>query len=403
MKLKGIAAVALSMVTALGVTGCGSTSTGNAGSTPAATEAVSEGASTSDSTSTSNGDTIKVGFIGPKTGSVAQYGTAAANGIELAVKEVNANGGISGKQIELISYDNKGDASESINLFNRLVDNDGVSALLGPVISSNGLAIAPLADEKGLPMITPTGTNSDITVDSDYVFRGCYTDPYQGSIMAKFASENLTAKKAAILYNTGDDYSLGLAEAFKETFEEAGGEIVSYEGYTNDDKDFKAVLSNIKETSPEVLFLPDYYNMVGLIAGQVKEVGLETTLLGGDGWDGVQENYGEATEGSYFANHYCVDDTDEVVANFVNNYKDTYNGEVPNAFAALGYDSAKILFAAIEKAGSTDSQAVVDALKGTDLDCVTGHVVFDENGDPQKSVTILKMQGGKSVLETKIQ
>ena len=387
MTLKKIAAITLSTLMAIGTVGCGA----KAPSSEAGKEAASgEG-------------TIKIGLITPKTGAVAQYGLAVDNATALAVDEINKAGGINGRQIELISYDNKGDATESINLFNRLVDNDKIVALLGPVISSNALAIAPLADEKGIPMITPTGTNLDITPGYDYVFRACYTDPYQGGIMAKFASENLKVKKAAILYNTGDDYSVGLAKAFKETLEAAGGTITSYEGYTADDKDFKAVLTNIKAISPEVLFIPDYYNAVGLIAGQVKEVGLDTIMLGGDGWDGVQENYGEATEGSYFANHYAADDTADIVKNFVESYTKMFEGTRPNAFAALGYDATKILAAAIEKAGTEDKAAIKDAIAATDMECVTGHVTFDENGDPQKSVTVLKMKDGVSVLEAKVQ
>ncbi|PHV71997.1 amino acid-binding protein [Sporanaerobium hydrogeniformans] len=389
MILKRVSAIAISMLMAVSMAGCGAKAPSNEG----------EGASVA-----TNGEgTIKIGLITPKTGSVAQYGIAVDNATALAVKEINEAGGINGREIELISYDNKGDATESINLFNRLVDNDEIVALLGPVISSNALAIGPLADEKGIPMITPTGTSLDITPGYDYVYRACYTDPYQGSIMAKFANENLKVKTASILYNTGSDYSVGLAEAFKETFEAAGGTITNYEGYTADDKEFKAVLTNIKAGSPEVLFIPDYYNTVGLIAGQVKEVGLDTIMLGGDGWDGVQENYGELVEGSYFVNHYAADDTAEIVKNFVDNYTEMFEGTRPNAFAALGYDATKILAAAIEKAGTEDKAAIKDAIAATDMDCVTGHVTFDENGDPQKSVTILKMKDGVSVLETKVQ
>ncbi len=392
MKLRKIMVIGMSAAMVLGMGGCGSkevkpTSTSES-EAPSKAEA-------------STGDTIKVGLITPKTGQVAQYGIAVENASMLAVKEINEAGGINGKQIELISYDNKADATESINLFNRLVDNDKVVALIGPVISSTSLAVAPLAEEKGIPMITPTGTNLDITPDYDYVFRACYTDPYQGGIMAKFAAENLKAKKAAILFNTGDDYSTGLAVAFKETFEAAGGTITNYEGYTAEDKDFKAVLSNIKTNAPDVLFNPDYYNTVGLIAGQVKEAGLDTVMIGGDGWDDVQKEYGDVTEGYYFANHYASDDTDPIVQSFVQSYKDTY-GDTPNALAALGYDATKIMIKAIEAANSEEGEAILEALKATDLDCVAGHVTFDAVGDPQKAVSILKIEGGKLKLETKI-
>nr|WP_302597726.1 ABC transporter substrate-binding protein [uncultured Cellulosilyticum sp.] len=382
MKMKNMVAIVLGFMMSMSVVGCGTrevTSTDN------------------------NSDTIKIGLLTPKTGKVAQYGINVENAAKLAIDEVNAAGGINGKQVELIAYDNKGDATESINLFKRLVDNDKVVAVVGPVISSTALAVAPLAEEKGIPVITPTATNVDVTLDSDYMFRACFTDPYQGGIMSKFATENLKAQTAAILYNSGDDYSTGLAEAFKENFEAAGGIITDYEAYTEDEKDFKAVLTNMKANSPDVLYVPDYYNTVGLIAEQVKQVGLEVTMLGADGWDDVQKDYGSVTEGYYFTNHYAADDTDEIVQKFVTSYQDTYEGNTPNALGALGYDATKIMCHAIDEADSTDGEAIVKALSGTDMDCVAGHVTFDENGDPQKAVTILTIKDGKLVFETKVQ
>lgn len=348
------------------------------------------------------GGEIKLGLIVPKTGQVAQYGVAVENAVKLAVDEVNAAGGINGQQVKLISYDNKADAAESINIFNRLVDQDEIVALVGPVISSTSLAVGPLAEEKGIPMISPTATNLNVTVGLDYVFRACYIDPYQGGTVAKFANENLGATKAAILYNSGDDYSTGLAEAFKATFEEAGGTVTDYEGYTADDKDFKAVLTKIKANGPEVLFVPDYYNTVGLIAGQVKEVGLEATMLGGDGWDDVQKEYAEVIEGNFFANHYAADDPAAIVQDFITAYKGAYNGETPNALAALGYDAAKIMMNAIQTAGSTDGEAIKDALKATDMDAVAGRITFDENGDPLKAISMIKIVGGELKLEAKV-
>ncbi len=347
-------------------------------------------------------DSIKLGLIVPKTGQVAQYGIAVENAVILAVNEVNAAGGIDGKQIKLISYDNKADATESVNVFNKLADSDKVVAVVGPVISSTSLAVGTIAEEKKIPMISPTATNLAVTVGLEYVFRACFIDPYQGGTVAKFASENLGASKAAILYNSGDDYSTGLAEAFKAQFESAGGTITNYEGYTADDKDFKAVLTKIKENSPEVLFIPDYYNTVGLIGGQVKEVGIDAIMLGGDGWDDVQKEYGDVMEGSYFANHYSTADPDPIVQNFIAAYKKAYNGETPNALAALGYDAAKIMLAAIAAADGTKGEQILAALKATDIDAVAGHVKFDENGDPLKAISIIKVEGGELKLETKV-
>ncbi|WP_069997228.1 ABC transporter substrate-binding protein [Cellulosilyticum sp. I15G10I2] len=374
MRLKKLMAMGLSMVMALGLAGCGAKEAG----------------------------TVKLGLITPKTGQVAQYGIAVENAVKIAVEEVNAAGGVGGKQVELISYDNKADATESINVFNRLVDNDKIVALVGPVISSTSLAVAPLAEEKQIPMISPTATNLAVTPDYKYVFRACYTDPYQGGIVAKFASENLGAKTAAILYNAGDDYSTGLAEAFKATFEAAGGTITNYEGYTAENKDFKSVLTTIKEKQPDVLFNPDYYNSVGLIAGQVKEVGLQTVMLGGDGWDDVQKDYAGVVDGYFFANHYATDDEDATVQNFIKAYQDKYEGNTPNALGALGYDAAKIMMAAIEKAGSTEGAKILAALQATNLGGVTGQITFDENGDPQKSVSMIKIENGALKLEAKV-
>lgn len=394
--MKKTLAIILSLVmlfSVLAFAGCKKEET-TEGTTPDATETETGGEEAT--------GPIKLGLIVPKTGQVAQYGIAVENAVKLAVDEANAAGGINGQQIELISYDNKADAAESINIFNRLVDQDEIVALVGPVISSTSLAVGPLAEEKGIPMISPTATNLNVTVGLDYVFRACYIDPYQGGTVAKFANENLSATKAAILYNSGDDYSTGLAEAFKATFEEAGGTVTDYEGYTADDKDFKAVLTKIKANGPEVLFVPDYYNTVGLIAGQVKEVGLDVVMLGGDGWDDVQKEYADVVEGSFFANHYAADDPAEIVQNFISAYQGAYNGETPNALAALGYDAAKIMINAIATAGSTDGEAIKEALKATDMDAVAGRITFDENGDPLKAISMIKVVGGELKLEAKV-
>lgn len=394
MKFRKLMAVGVSMMLAAGFAGCAATN--NGGTAPSA-----EAPAKSSSESAGSG-VIKLGLITPKTGQVAQYGIAVENAVKIAVEEVNAAGGINGQQVELISYDNKADATESINVFNRLVDNDKIVALVGPVISSTSLAVAPLAEEKQIPMISPTATNLAVTPDYEYVFRACYTDPYQGGIVAKFASENLSAKTAAILYNAGDDYSTGLAEAFKQTFEAAGGTITNYEGYTAENKDFKAVLTTIKEKQPDVLFNPDYYNTVGLIAGQVKEVGLETVMLGGDGWDDVQKDYASAVEGYFFANHYATDDQDPIVQSFIKAYQDKYDGNTPNALGALGYDAAKIMMEAIKNASSIEGPEILKALKAIDMPGVAGHVTFDENGDPKKSVSMIKIENGALKLEAKV-
>ncbi len=352
----------------------------------------------SGSAESAEAETVKIGLIAPTTGQVAVYGQAVQNAVEMAVKEQNLAGGVLGKQIELITYDNKGDATESVNAFNRLVDNDGIDAFIGAVISSTSLTVGPLAVEAGIPMITPTATNLDVTLVGDSVFRACYIDPYQGKVIGQFAASELGAKTASILFNTADDYSVGLADAFKAAFEAEGGTVVNFEGYNGaTDKDFKSILTNVKAEAPDVMFLPDYYNTVGLIADQAKEVGVEATLLGGDGWDGVLGVSPESVEGGYFANHYAKDDPAENVQAFIAAYDESF-GELPNALAALGYDAAEIMFAAIESAGSTDKAAVIDAIANTSIDGVTGHIVFDADGNPEKSISMITVKDGKDVL-----
>lgn len=356
----------------------------------------------SDNNNSSNSDVIKLGAMTPQTGDVAVYGKSALNGYKLAIKEFNAGEKVLGKQVELVSYDDKGDDNEAVNAYNRLVNQDKVDAIIGGVISTNTSAIAPLAAREGIPMITATATADEgITDAGDNVFRSCFTDSYQGQKIADFASEDLNAKTAAIVYNTASDYSEGLAKAFEKKFKENGGEVVANEGYTNDDKDFKSILTNIKSKNADVLLIPDYYEKIALITKQAREVGLESTFLGGDGWDGVIGKIDNATiEGSYFSNHYATDDESETVQNFIKNYEAEYN-EKPNAFAALGYDAVTTMLEAMKKADSTDKAKVVDALKGIELDLVSGKTKFDENGDPIKEVTIIKIENGENKLEIK--
>ncbi len=345
---------------------------------------------------------IKIGATIPETGAVAVYGKAALNGYKLAIKEYNAKGGVLGKQIELIAYDNKGDGNEAVNAYNKLVDSDKVDAFIGGVISTNTQAIAPLAARDGIPMITATATaDKGITDAGDNIFRSCFTDSYQGQKLSEFATEDLKAKTAAIVYNTGSDYSDGLAKAFEKKFKASGGNIVAIEGYTDQDKDFKSILTKLKGKDVDVLLIPDYYEKIALITKQAREVGIKSTFLGGDGWDGVIGKIdNKIIEGSYFSNHFATDDKSEVVQGFIKNYEAEYK-EKPNAFAALGYDAATTMIEAIKKAGTTDKAKVVEALKATQLDLVSGKTKFDKNGDPIKEVTIIKIQDGQNKLEVK--
>lgn len=359
--------------------------------------------SSSGCTASKDSDTIKIGASFALTGNVSVYGIAARNGVELAIKEYEETGGKLDKKIEFIVEDNKGSEVDAANAFNKLVDREKIDVFIGSDISGTTLTIAELAAEKKIPMITPTATALPVTEKGDNVFRACYIDSFQGGMMGKFAATELQAKTATILYNFGSDYSEGIASTFEEVFQENGGTIVGKESYTNDDKDFKSILTNVKAQNPDVLFIPDYYEMVALIARQVHEVGIQSILLGVDGWDGVIDqtnDFPEAVEGAYFANHYATDDPKPEIQNFVNNYKEVY-GEVPNALAALGYDAGKIILEALEKAGTTEPEAVINALKTTNVDYVTGHIEFDEKRNPIKSISVIKLEQVNGKLQQK--
>ena len=348
---------------------------------------------------------MKLGGIGPLTGPLAIYGVTSTNGSKLAFEEINKNGGILGKQVEYIVLDEKGDSTEAVTAYNKLVD-EGVVALIGDITSKPSLAVAEVAAQDNLPMITPTGTQFNITEAGPNVFRVCFTDPYQGVVLANFAKNNLNAETAAVVVNNSSDYSDGVAKAFVEQAEKLGLKVVAKEGYSDGDKDFRAQLTKILPTNPDVLVVPDYYEQVALLTTQAREVGIKATFVGPDGWDGVAKTldasaYG-AVENSYFTNHYSLQDQSPKVQNFLKAYKEAYNEE-PSAFSALSYDAAYMMKAAIEKAGTTDKQAVVDALKNLDYDGVTGHLTFDENNNPVKAVTVLKIVNGEYTFDSVVE
>ena len=343
---------------------------------------------------------IKLGVIGPMTGDYSMYGTAVAEGAKLAAKEINAAGGVNGATIDIIDYDSKGDKTEAVNAYNRLRDQDGIKGLIGGTFSGETLAIKEIAVGDNMPVLSPTATHNDVTLNASNVFRACYTDPYQGATAAKFATEQLGAKTAAVLYNIEDAYSDGLANAFNTKFAEIGT-VTDFEGYTTKDADFKAVLTKIADKDPDVIFLPDYTAKVGVILSQIKELGIDVIAIGGDGWDGIEADYADVAEGHYFANHYAKTDSAQIVQDFIAAYEKEY-GKTPSALAALGYDSTYIMAQAMEKAKSTDAQKVIDALAKTDGDYVTGHITFDANGDPVKSISIIQIIGGEHKLAAKV-
>ncbi|MBR0104930.1 MAG: ABC transporter substrate-binding protein [Firmicutes bacterium] len=354
-----------------------------------------------------DGETIKIGIVAGVTGPTAVYGVAAQDGMLLAFDEINANGGILGKQVEVIKYDDKGDATESCNAFNKL-DGEGVCAVLGPITSGVCAAVAPIANDVGLVMLTATGTADTLTTADDYVFRACFADSYQGKKAAQFAAQELGVKDVAILYASGDAYSAGCCDAFEAAAAEYGLNIVAKEGSaTTDDTDFSAQLTTIANSGAEALFAPYYYNAVGpYIVPQAREAGFTGPIIGADGYDGTLTTMIEDKSiynDIYFTNHYSPEDPSDTVQNFVKNFSDEYGTDYLNAFSALGYDAAYMLAQAIEEAGSTDRAAIRDAIAAINFSGVTGSFTLDETGTPLKSVPIITFKDGEQVFYTMLE
>ena len=349
-------------------------------------------------------ETIKIGGLAPLTGSLAIYGVTTTNGANLAIDEINKNGGILGKKVEYITLDTKGDSTEAVMAYNKLIDR-GVSAIIGEITSKPSLAVAEIAAQDNMPMITPTGTQVDITEAGPSIFRVCFTNPYQGKVLAVLAKERLNADTAAIMINNSSDYSDGIAKAFIEQADILGIKITAKEGYADGDKDFRAQLTKIAAEQPDVLLVPEYYEQASLIATQAREVGVKAVFIGSDGWDGITKTLDSssynAIENSYFTNHFSMQDTAPKIQNFLKSYKDTYN-EDPSAFSALGYDAVYMVKKAVENAGSTNKEAVVDALKNIEYDGIRGYLTFDEHNNPVKAVTILKITNGEYIFDSKI-
>lgn len=341
-------------------------------------------------------DTIKIGGIFPLSGSVAVYGTECRNGVELAINEINAAGGINGKMLELVAEDDEGSPEKSVNAYKKLVTKDKCSIIIGSLTSGCTAAISSLAQAQKVLLLAPAATQTDITDAGDYVFRACFIDPFQGTVGGKFALEDLGAKNAAVLYDVQNDYSIGLYENFKVVFEQGGGKVVAEESYSTGDKDFNAQLTKIKTTNPDVVYLPDYYGTVALIAKQLRAQGINAPIVGADGWDGIIDNAGDEVLNGFYSNHYAADSTDGKVVTFVNSYKAKY-GSTPVSFAALGYDCVYLLKDAMSAAKSADSTTLKDQLMKTNGAYVTGNLTFDAKRNPVKSAVMLEIvkQDGK--------
>lgn len=349
-------------------------------------------------------ETIKIGGMAPLTGALAIYGVTTTNGAELAVKEINENGGVLGKKIEYVMLDTKGDSTEAVMAYNKLVD-EKVAGIIGEVTSKPTLAVAEVAVQDNMPLITPTGTQVDITEAGPNVFRVCFTNPYQGKVLAITSKERLGADTVAVMLNNSSDYSDGIAKAFIEESEKLGMRVMGVEGYSDGDKDFRPQLTKLAAMNPDVILIPEYYEQAALIATQAREVGVNSIFVGSDGWDGIAKTLDKssyaAIENSYFTNHFSMEDQSEKIQNFLKDYRETYK-EDPSAFSALGYDAVYMMKSAIEKAGTTDKQKVVDALKGIEYDGVTGYLTFDDHNNPVKAVTVLKIENGKYVFDSKV-
>ncbi|QQZ10315.1 ABC transporter substrate-binding protein [Heyndrickxia vini] len=386
--MKKILGISMSLLLSAGLmAGCGSAKSGGKG-----------------------GDEILIGANLELSGGVASYGQSILEGVNLALDEINKEG-IDGKKIKLVKVDNKSDAAEATSAATKLIDKDKVSAIIGAATSTNTLAQVQIAQGKKIPLITPTGTSPTITFDkgklNDFVFRTCFIDPFQGTVAANFASNELKVKTASILIDSSSDYAKGLAAAFKEAFEKNGGTIVGNdEAYVQKDTDFRSTLTRIKSKNPEFVFVPGYYEEVGLILKQAREIGLDVPFMGGDGWDSpklIEIGGKEATNNSYITNHYSSGDSDAKIQDFVKAFKAKYKDKTPDAFNALGYDTLYLLTDAIKRAGSSEPEKIQKALAETKgLELISGTMTLDDKHNPIKSATILKFVNGEQKFEAKI-
>ena len=354
-----------------------------------------------------SGDTIKVGANFELTGNVANYGNATLEGLQLAIDEANEAGGINGKKIELVSVDDKSEAAESINAATKLISDDDVKVIVGPATTGLVLAETQTATDAKVPIIAPCATSPEATVENGkvkpYVFRSCFIDPQQGEVMATFAAKELKAKTAVIYVDNSSDYSKNLAKVFKEKFEAAGGKVVMEEAFLQKDQDFKATLTKLKTANADVMFVPAYYEEVGKIVKQAREMGINSAILGTDGWDDtkvVDIAGADALNNTFFSTHYSEKDAE--VQGFIEAYKKKFN-RAPNVFAALGYDAGKMLVDALKRAGSSDTEKIREALEATkDLKVGTGTISMDKNHNPIKTAVILEMKNGEKELKAKI-
>ncbi len=349
-------------------------------------------------------DAISIGEYASLSGKEAAFGQSSHRGTLIAMEELNAAGGLLGKKINFIFEDNRSTPGESATIAKKLITRDHVVAVLGEVASGRSLEAGPICQANKIPMISPSSTNPKVTETGDYIFRVCFTDPFQGKLLAEFAKRSLKAKNVAVFSDVSAPYSMGLAQFFKEPFAANGGTIVSEQKYTGGDKDFKAQLTAIKAANPDAIFVPGYYTEAGLIVSQARQLGITVPLFGGDGWEAPEllQIAGPALEGTYYSTHFSAENQDPNIQKFVQSYKAKNNGETPDAMAALGYDSAMVLADAIKRAGTTESAKLREAIAATkDYAGLTGKTTLDAQRNATKSAVIITVKDGKfKYLET---
>ncbi|HPT69198.1 MAG TPA: ABC transporter substrate-binding protein [Syntrophomonas sp.] len=354
---------------------------------------------------------INVGINVELSGGVASYGTNARDGAVLAIEEINKAGGVLGMQINPIERDCKSVADEAMSVSAALVG-EKIVAQIGPLTSGNVAGSTPVMMDNKIPLIAPAATAANVTVDDktgatrDYIFRVCFIDPFQGTLMAQFAADNLKAKKAVIYADTSSDYGKGLAEYFKKTFTEKGGQVIDEEGFVKDDRDFRAALTKIKGLNPDFIYVPGYYQEVAPLIKQARELGITAPMGGGDGWDSpdmVSVAGGAALNNTFFTNHYSSQDKDPKIVKFVEAFKAKYNKE-PDAFAALGYDAVQLMVQGLKDAGAADPVKLAAAIaKIKDFEGITGKMSIDEKHNPIKAGVVIEFKDGAQVMNTRIQ
>lgn len=346
---------------------------------------------------------IKIGMVYELTGNTASYGTSAANGSKLAFKEINAAGGVLGKQIQIVTADNKGEPAESTGAMTKVISQDKVMAIVGFTVSSCGIAASAVAEANKIPFVAAATVNPKVTVDErtgkvkDYTFRACFIDSFQGKVGADFALKGLNARKVAILVDSSSDYSKGLAEIFKGAFNAGGGQIVGEEAYLQKDQDYRPILTKLKAQNPDMIYIPGYYEDVGKIIKQARELDISVPILGADAWDSpklVELSGPQAANNTYFTNFYSTEDKNPASNKFVEAYKKEY-GQTPDSMAAMGYDAAYLLADAIKRAGSTDADKIREALAATkNFPSVSGEMSLNTTHDAVRGVVIIELKDG---------